>query len=214
MTQKQINRLEMFKAVQTYMDNNTATWSTIPIVVALKNEFDTTVSALAQSAAQQEGARIFLGVDKTTQKQLVSKKADILNDALETYAILNENKELLKKAAKTYSDLYKLRNNEFDIAINETIALLVQHLANLADYGVTEGQITDLQNSMDIYLELSGKPRQYRIKEKNATQSLAELFAASGDLLNKKLDKMITRFKSTDPNFYNGYQAARIIVGI
>lgn len=213
MDQRQINRLEMYEAVHTYLDANTAIWSGVPILVTFKNELDTTLVAIKSQQKDQEAARIYVGGNKTTQKRFVSEKADILNDALEAFASINENAELEQKAAKSFSDLYNTRNQDFITVISETITLLEQHLQELADYGVTVDQITDLKNSMDQFLALNGQPRQYRIAEKQATQQLAELFDQATALLTSKMDKIMKRFKNANPGFYNGYRAARAIVG-
>ena len=212
MDNKQTSKLEMFKAVQTYLDANTATWSTIPILTGLKNDFDTVVDAIDSAAGEQESARVYLGKNKTTQKRVVAEKTDILNDALEAYAAIEGKAELEQKASKTFSDLYRLRNQDFETVVKETIALLEQHLTELEGYGVTADQITDLKNSFDQFLTLQGQPRQYRIAEKQATTGMSDLFTNATDILNTKMDKLMTRFKRSNTNFFNGYLAARVIV--
>lgn len=213
MDQRQINRLEMYEAVHTYLDTNTAIWSGVPILVTFKNELDTLLVDIRAQQKDQEAARIYIGGNKTTQKRFVSEKADILNDALEAYAAVNNLAELEQKAAKSFSDLYNTRNQDFITVISETIALLEQYLDTLADYGVTADQITDLKNSMDQFLAFNGQPRQYRIAEKKATKKLADLFDQTTAILNTKLDKVMKRFKNANTSFYNGYRAARSIVG-
>lgn len=212
MDSKQTSKLEMFKAVQTYLDANTAIWSTVPILTGLKNDFDIIIDAIDTAASAQESARVYLGKNKTTQKRVVAEKTDILNDALEAYAAIEGDAELEQKAAKTFSDLNRLRNQDFETVVKETIALLEQHLTELEGYGVTVEQITDLKNSFDQFLSLQGQPRQYRIAEKQATTGMSDLFEQATALLSSKIDKLMTRFKSSNTNFFNGYLAARVIV--
>ena len=52
-------------------------------------------------------------------------------------------------------------------------------------------------NLCDNFLELNGKPRQFRIASVVATATLEELFEQSHDLLIKKLDKVMKRFKNS-----------------
>lgn len=61
-------------------------------------------------------------------------------------------------------------------------------------------------------LALNGQPREYRIKSSVATQELETLFDQADDLLNKRLDNLMKIFVNRDPNFYNGYLKARVIV--
>lgn len=80
------------------------------------------------------------------------------------------------------------------------------------EYGLTQEQVTDAENKMDNMLALNGQPREYRIKSSVATQELETLFDQADDLLNKRLDNLMKIFVNRDPNFYNGYLKARVIV--
>ena len=212
MTQAQINRSEMLAAVEAFLDRNTAIWGAIPIIGILVSQLNDLIEAITGHKDAQNAAQIFIHKNKKQQKLAAAEKADILNDTLEAYAGDAEDAELEFKAAKSYSDLNKLRNDDFKTVITETIALLEEKLTDLADYGVSEPQITDLKNSFNNFLVLNGQPRQYRIASVVATESLKELFTQSSKLLQSKLDKVMKRFKKTDPKFYKGYLAARVVV--
>lgn len=212
MTQRQINQLEMARAVQNYLNANTATWTTVPIVTTFKNELDELLLRIEENAEAQEASRVYLGEAKANQRRLVAEKTDILNDALEAYASVNELAELEQKAAKSFTDYLRLPNQDFKISVKEMVGLLEAQLPELADYGVTEAQLTDLKSSYDKFLSLSGEPQQYRIASVQATQSLSELMDELNALLNTKLDKVMKSFKRTQSNFYSGYLASRTII--
>ncbi|MCF8337914.1 MAG: hypothetical protein K9I74_08020 [Bacteroidales bacterium] len=59
---------------------------------------------------------------------------------------------------------------------------------------------------------INGQPREYRIKSGVATQELDALFDQADDLLNNRLDNLMKIFVNRNPNFYNGYEKARMIV--
>jgi hypothetical protein len=212
MNQNQINRSQMLDAVKAYLDRNASIWSMIPIIGILVSQVNDFIVAITGHKDAQNAAQVFIHKNKKQQKLATAEKADILNDTLEAYAGDAEDAELEYKAAKSYSDLNKLRNDDFKTVITETIALLEEKLTDLADYGVSEPQITDLKNSFNNFLVLNGQPRQYRISSVVATESLKEMFTQSSDLLTKKLDKVMKRFKNADPKFYKGYLAARVVV--
>lgn len=212
MDQRQINKLDMYQAVLTFMNSHTSIWSGVPKLVTFKNEMEELLIQIQENKDSQEASRVFMGANKTTQKRFVSEKADILNDTLEAYAAIENNAVLEQKAAKSFSDLYRLRNQDFITVITETVSLLDQNVEPLEEYGVTPDQITDLKNSFDNFLTLTGEPRQYRIAQKQATTSLSELFEQTTALLNDKMDKVMKRFKSANTNFYTGYLSARSIV--
>jgi hypothetical protein len=212
MTKNQKNRAEMFDAVKAYLDANTSIWSLVPIIGYLVNLFNDLIVEITSHKEAQNSARVFIHKNKKEQKRFVADKADILNDALYAFASIEEDAVLESKADKSFSDLYKLTNDNFVTVINETITLLDGKVADLADYGVNKNQIKDLKNSFDNFLDLNGKPRQFRISSVVATATLEELFQQSHDLLIKKLDKVMKRFKNTNPTFYKGYLSARVIV--
>jgi hypothetical protein len=212
MNQNQINRSQMLDAVKAYLDRNASIWSMIPIIGILVSQMNDFIVAITGHKDAQNAAQVFIHKNKKQQKLAAAEKADILNDTLEAYAGDAEDAELEYKAAKSYSDLNKLRNDDFKTVITETIALLEEKLTDLADYGVSEPQITDLKNSFNNFLVLNGQPRQYRIASVVATESLKEMFTQSSDLLTKKLDKVMKRYKNADPKFYKGYLAARVVV--
>ncbi len=213
MDQRQNNRLNMYEAVQQYLDNHIDKWKGLPVLMTFKNELDEQLSQIREHQDNQEAAKVFLGENKITQKRIVAEKADILNDALQAYAAVTNNAELQQKAARSFSELNRSRNQDFITILIETITLLEKHVKCLMDYGITMEQITDLKNSFDQFLMINGQPRQYRIAQKQATLGLSELFEQTTALLNNKVDKVLKCFKTTNPVFYSGYKAARVIVG-
>ena len=140
------------------------------------------------------------------------EKADILNDQVETYALITGNLALEAKMSASMSDLVKLNNNQFVMKVQEVVVESETHLDPLLnDYGVNEGQLEDLKNDLDSFCALQGMPRAYQISSAVATKNLDELFKQAHDTL-QKLDKAMKLFKRRDANFYNGYLAARVVV--
>ncbi|MCM5664120.1 hypothetical protein [Galbibacter mesophilus] len=212
MNKKQINRIEMFRAVHTLLNNYNDVVSQAPILVETKNQFDALLLQIEESEANQKEAQIYLSGDKIALKRLVAEKADILNDALEAYANVNGDVDLFNEASKTFSDLYRLRNEDFISTIPKQIKLLEANLENLSDYLVNEPLLTDLKNSFDNFLAINGKPRQYLIRSIEATSTLEELLAETQQLLDTRMDKIVTVFKNKDPKFFKSYHASRRIV--
>ena len=52
----------------------------------------------------------------------------------------------------------------------------------------------------------------FHLKSGVATQTLDELFSQSNELLTGRLDNLMKIFVNRNPNFYNGYEKARMIV--
>lgn len=212
MNKDQINQKEMYDTVISFLDANSPLWTSIPKVGEFKTAFAGFVAQINDAQYAQQEAQVFLGRNKTQLKSTVAQKADILNDSLEAFALVTGNDELANQMATTYSDLNRMRNADFIPAVKQIIAAAEENMEVLTtEYGVTAGQLDDLKADLDGFLALNGQPRAYRVASVQATKDLELLFAEAKTAV-EQLDKVMTIFKRRDLNFYNGYQAARVIV--
>ena len=211
MNQKQINKLEMFQSTNEYLDNNTAIWSAIPVIGTYKNGLAQSITEIKDAALSQDAAQVFIGGSLRQLKKLISDKMDVLDDVLEAYADDTGDEELRLLAANSYSDYFKLPNEDFETKTKNVIALLETHTDAMADYGMTAAQIDDVKLNFDEYQTKRGKPRSYQIASKIATQSIDDLFKVAADFISR-LDKVMKRFKRSNTTFYSGYQAARQVI--
>ncbi|WP_053182938.1 hypothetical protein [Sunxiuqinia dokdonensis] len=213
MNKNQSNRKAMHDAVIAFLDGKPEKWSSIPKIVVFKTELSTVNLAIEQSQESQLAAQVFVGESKQQLKKTIALKGDVLNDSVEAFAVVTDDAALESKMAASYSDLNEMRNGDFIPKIKEVITEVETHKEVLvAEYGVTEEQIEDLKADLNRFLEMNGEPRAYQIASTQATKSLAELFSEAHDILTTKLDKVMKIFKRRDPEFYNGYLAARVVV--
>lgn len=213
MNKKQVNRKEMQDAVILYMDSNVQKWSSIPKVAEVKNELSSINLQIEEAQAAQSAAQVVVGIGKKALKGIIAEKADILNDIVEAYASMNDMPELESRMADSASSLLRMRNKDFVVKVKEIVGETETYKEVLtAEWGLSEEQVTDIKSDMNRFHQLSGMPRAYQISSKQATSDLETLFSQASDILNNRLDKVMKIFKRRDPNFYNGYIAARIIV--
>lgn len=213
MNKNQINRKERNDAVVIFLDDNVLKWNTISKVGEFKNDFELNNTQIEAAQVAQHDAQVKLGKNKKQLKKIIADKGDIVNDALEAFAGVTDNHELESKMASTASQLNHLKNEDFVVSIKEIVTEVTNHKdALIAEYGVTDAQITDLQTDLNGFQNILGKPRAYQISSIQATKDLESLFKESDLILKTKLDKVMKIFKRRDTNFYNGYLAAREIV--
>lgn len=211
MNQPQINRLEMYKATNAYLDNNTAIWSAIPIVSRYKNNLVQIIDQIKQSAQDQEAAKVYLSASLKDLKLQVSDKIDILDDALEAYADDIGNHELLALSSNNKTSYYALPHEDFESKAKNVIGLLEDNLKELKDFGIYQEQLEDVKSSFNLFQDRRGKPRAYQIASRVATLSLEDLMLEADQAI-EKLDKVMSRFRRSNVTFFNGYTAARVIV--
>lgn len=203
----------MYDVVSYYLDSRSALWASIPKVGEFKNEFSAVVAQIDSVQYAQQQAQVFLGKNKTQIKRVVAEKADILNDTIEAFAWVTGNEKLRGKMSTTFTDLYALRNADFSPAVQAIIEAAEANIDVLtSEYGVTNEQVEGLKTDLDEWLAINGQPRAYKVASVEATKSLELLFDEADAILTNKLDNVMSLFKRRDPGFYNGYQAARVIV--
>ena len=84
-------------------------------------------------------------------------------------------------------------------------------LSELADYGITETMISDLQTITDGFIEYLTKPQEIIAERKTATGHLIELFKQLNEQLSEYLDNHMMQYKTKHPQFYSDYKNAREI---
>ncbi|RUT77773.1 hypothetical protein [Ancylomarina longa] len=213
MDQSQMNRKHMIEATVTYLDENATIWQSIAKIGEVKNKIGNISLAINDAAELQSDSKVTMGKVKLTLKRTICEKADIVNDIVEVYAVMNSKDKLAGKMADSASDLFKMKNDD----MLRRVKLIIGKATDLqeplaADYGLNTEQVSDLKADYDHFLELNGQPREYQIKSSMATHSLEELFTEANDLLSNQLDNLIKIFKRRDANFYHGYLKARMVV--
>ncbi len=211
MNQSQINRTEMFEAVNAQLDAQAAIWSPVPVIGSYKLTLIAIIEGIKQLALEQEASQVFISQSIGQIKRQISAKLDILDDTLTAYAEDTDNPALLAKANNSESDYYRLTHEDFEIKAKNVLDLLDKHVPDMGDYGLTPEQIEDAKLSLNSFQEKRGKPRAYQVASRVATTGLDGLFKEATVLLGR-LDKVMKRYKRSNPAFYNGYLAARTII--
>lgn len=213
MNQSQMNRKHMVEATLSFLDANAALWQSIAKIGEVKNKLDEVALSIEKAAGEQEQSQVTIGKIKVALKRTICEKADIVNDIVEVYALMNGDEKLAQKMAGSASDLFKLKNDDMLRRVKAIIGAATEKQEDLiAEYGLTAEQITGLQADYDRFLELNGQPREYQIKSAVATMTLEELFTETNNLLTNQLDNLMKIFKRRDPTFYNGYLKARMVI--
>lgn len=213
MNQNQIDRKHMLDNTLSYLDTNTSVWSSIAKIGEVKNMLGQYSLAIDAAAMQQEQSQVTAGKIKLELKRTIADKADVVNDLIEVYALMNGDEILAGKMADSASDLYRMKYDDMQRRVKIIIDSATEHQEVLtAEYGLSPQQIIDLQADYDRMQELSGQPREYQIRSAVATQSLEELFTTVNKLLVNQLDNLMKVFKRRNAAFYIGYEKARMVV--
>lgn len=202
----------MYLNTQEALDSNSTLWSSIPVMLSTKNNFDELIQRIGDVNEKTVSNSKAVTADKAVTLNNLTAKAVTLSGILQAYAAVTGNVKLAGRVALTKTDIERVRETDVEALITPVIEEARKELANLADYGLTEDMIVETETSLDDFKALIGQPRTVRNQAFAAMTLLEELFDAANDLVKNQLDKLMIRFKYTNTEFYSQYERARTIV--
>lgn len=202
----------MFLTTQETLDSNSALWHMIPVLLSSKNNFDELIQRIAAVNEKTITNSKAVTANKELAQQNLSGKAVTVSGITQAFAAITGNAKLAGKVTLTKTDIDRARETDVEALISPVIEAARKELTNLAEYGLTEEMVVELETSLDDFKALIGQPRTVRNQAFAAMTLLDELFDAANDVVKNKLDKLMIRFKFTHTEFYSEYERARTIV--
>jgi hypothetical protein len=212
MDKETMNKYQMARSTQNYLDTNNATWSAIPIANTFKTELDDQLLGVGEQLKGTGVSTKGITIGKNDLKKQISIKTVVLSGALSAYATASKNPDLLSNGSFAKSDVTSMRDIELPGRLTGFTDLLTAHLKPLVPYGVSRPQVTDLLTSVDDFREQVGQPRLIQSKANVAKKAAETLVENALEILNDKMDNVMLQFKFSNPSFYEGYKRARVIV--
>lgn len=205
------NKLSMYEAVLTVLNDNAAITGTVPAFAPAITEFQ----AAVDNAKVQEQKRIDARKGKTATKHadedaLIAVAMKIAN-ALRVHGRRTNDERLKEVGGITRSYLYGLRDAalpDYCQVVHDTADPIA---IDLADYGITPADITDLQDRITAYRQASGDSVGGLAVQVSARIALEAAFRTADDVLKNDLDPLVDMLRETQPDFYNTYIDARVI---
>lgn len=212
MNAQQNKHMRMFTNTQQALENNSDKWNGIPIMVANKNELDELLQRIIRVNKETKPISKAVTNDKKMERLALTEKTLGIAGILQAYASINSNNQLAEIADITKSSLLTCRETEVETTINPIVDEARRLLPLLVDYTLTEEMVLEVETSLDDYKVLIGQPRTIRNKAFTAITALEDLFNKTNEILKNRIDKLMIRFKMTDPEFYETYTRARVII--
>jgi hypothetical protein len=214
MNAKQINRLNMFEAVQAFMANTQTTWTSITAIGAAKLELDGKITAIRTERQKQEKDASGLVVERKTLRETLTRQTLKVSGALLAYASATNNAELIGIVDYTPSNFVRARDNIFYDMVRIIYEAATPLATQLAGYNIVAADLTLMQTQLTQFLTAIPKRRNATAVSKSATTAIGGLFKDADTILKNKLDRLVLSFRVTNPDFYTNYLNARIIVDL
>ena len=212
MNKRQINKSRMFETVDSVLDKNSSLFASIAELVSAHRRFKEGKILILQYRQVQEAETSGL----TTSKEIV--KADFINSilkfsaALRAYATSTKNEDLKAKAHYVSSELKKVADPIlFDIG-TLLFGLADPIKTELTKYSVGEEEIAELEALLPAFKLAYPQQRVATTESKMSTGNIDKVFKSTMKLLKEVIDELMLPFQFSQPDFYNTYKNARLIV--
>ncbi len=214
MTQNQENRVTMFGSVSDYMNlaANKAIWMPMKAAVDTMAELDAMIEAIAKKTDKQKAPTTGAADAKGNVRHDYEAKILEIGDQLASIAAVAKDAVLAAQVEFSKAGLGKLSDEDLEAAGKRVATLAKAHAAALADHLVTAADVTALEQLTAAFDAIKNQPRTTIAGRAGETATLPDLITAATDLLRDQLDKQMTRFRQSNPEFYASYQSARVVV--
>jgi hypothetical protein len=112
----------------------------------------------------------------------------------------------------TRAGVQKMAADELEKTGNRVSAAATANMAALAEYDILPADVTELDGLTAKFNEVKTGPRAVVVKRAGETKTLPEAINNVTGILRDRLDRQMTKFRKTQPEFYAGYQSARVVV--
>ena len=202
----------MFQTTLNFLDANNSIWSGTAAFADAVTRAKNGATAIDTAADTQETPTSGVTGDKAQARNELEEQVLAIADQLSALAVKNGDNDLAAKVEMTKSSLDKMTANQLEQTAERVASLANDNIAALADFDVAAADVTALNTALAAFSTIKDSPRQAAVGRKAQTQSLPQLIADVRSIFRNEIDKLVTKKKKANPDFYAGYFAARIIL--
>jgi len=214
MTRDQINQLNMMDTTDQVLTTYHAAWSSNTAVAAIVATFRSHLTALNVNDTLQKTISTGITQTKEETKTAMMNAAILTANGGKAYATVTSNTNLAAQMSHSKTEIKEATDTDADDICQNIHDNINPFVANTVAYGVSATTQTNLQNAINAFSALIGKPRQQIGIVAHATITITQHFAAANALLKNQLDTILMQYQSSNAPFYNEFMSARTIVDI
>jgi Carboxypeptidase regulatory-like domain len=212
MNAKQNAKFRMYRATETHCSDNLEITKNMPAFTAAFNNFKAKLTEITGTTQQRSSVLVGITTDKNVSRQNLGKQASDAAGMIFAFASVIGNNTLKQQVNVSETKLVQTNEEQFVSRCQNIHAKGTEHLAMLADYGITEQTLNNLQSAIDEYVAKSPKSRTAKSSRKTMTANLSQLFREADIILKEQMDKLVVVFRAEHPDFVKTYEATRIII--
>jgi hypothetical protein len=213
MNSKQQSHFKMFVATLGVLDLFQTTRQEIADFLAARNALAGALEDIRTGQRQQAGVTTGVTADKRQARWELCQAAALVGGAVAAWADKQDNHELFDAVDYRAADLLHQSEQTCLIHAQAILEAGTASLAALTPGGtLTQADLTDLQSKLEAFKTLLTQPRQTQAVTKGATDVLPAKLDAADRILERRIDRLMERYRVGQPEFYQAYKVARVIV--
>lgn len=151
---------------------------------------------------------------KQKSRDALTLAADILISQMKLYAAMEKDLITTNQLNLYYNDLYKVSGDMLADRCTKVADVATALGVKLTGYNVTPVIVTDFRTLIGGFSELISAPRMDITARAAIKKDMENIIREIRALLNDKMDLSMNSIKKSEPEMYNAYTSARVVVDL
>ena len=203
------NHLSMFKTVDIATENHATVIDAILPLKSARTELKQIIVNLGNAVQKQSTNISGYTEEKKQRRQKMTDQTFVVGQLVSAFAIAKNMIALDAEVNYPVSTLNRMQDDEVGEICNKVYLKAKEHLADLADYGITTAVLNELKELIDNYNSKTQLNKVTLEQKSEQTKIIAQLIKDGKALLTNSFDKLMLILRNTNPEAYNAYVAAR-----
>ncbi|MCD9186792.1 MAG: carboxypeptidase-like regulatory domain-containing protein [Pyrinomonadaceae bacterium] len=208
---RQEARLTMFRTTEQILDDNASIVAAVPALVSLIIVFKSVIASILNTTQLADVNLTGIAADKASAKNSLALTASDFADIIGSFASATKNATLKAEVKYSLSKLSKMRDEALAPVCRIIHDRAAENIDALRDYGITPQKLALFDTAIGEYASKTPNTRTAIVSRRTQNANLVQLFRQGNDLLKNQMDGLVKNFRTTHPDFYNAYLAAREI---
>lgn len=206
------NKMSMYQMVYDILRDYQPVWEGTPKFVTAFDTFSAKFEALKIHAEKERAYVVGVRATRDENRRITCEKAIRIASALTALGEDHKDLELITLMRISEYQLTSRTQSDTLILLDRIILHAQEHVAELAEYGISSESIDELILRRDDLVVNILSPRKAIVKRKDSVAKIAKLSSEIDVILKNNLDRLVTVLRPSSEDLYNEYFNSRVLI--
>ncbi len=206
------NRMNMYAVVLATCKQHEGEWAGIPKMVSAIDDLENAINVLNSKALLHGVKTIGVASSKAILLDRLYSGLEQVHGAYRMLAIELEDEQLKKRNSFRLSSLHRMNAAELKAHIAFVAESLIETGAQLEPFGIDNNRVGEILQLIEESSIALSKPRLAIVERKNLTKAMDYQVDLIDKIVKERVDVFVRMIKSSSPDFFNEYFAARKVI--